>query len=260
MHQSAQAKIHLFLTHCAEVDPDIAGKTILDVGSCIYQKKADEPTPAPPTWRVMSEKFGLKYVGLDIAQGFNVDLVTRSPFVWDEIGDESFDYVISSSVFEHNPFFWVTFAEIARTLRQNGKAFIIAPASGRVHRYPLDCWRFYPDSWSALCHLTGLRMDEMFMEPKDGWDFIGGSKEWWDSSVIASKPAFDTPGAQAAFYERLVPFVAPYREFKADLRPQRGNSGPVYRRYVEYVRSEVERRQKAAGAARPPAQSGRATL
>ncbi len=89
---------------------------------------------------------GFDYVGLDTIEGPNVDFVPADPYCWSEIPTESFDAVVCGQVIEHNPYFWITTAEIARVLRPGGMLCLTAPSSGGVHRFPLDCWRFYPDS------------------------------------------------------------------------------------------------------------------
>jgi hypothetical protein len=37
-----------------------------------------------------------------------------------------------------------------RVLKPTGLLYINAPSNGAYHRYPVDCWRFYPDSGVAL--------------------------------------------------------------------------------------------------------------
>lgn len=46
--------------------------------------------------------------------------------------------------------------EISRVLKDEGMACIIAPSGGVEHRYPLNCWRFYPDGFKALAKYSGL--------------------------------------------------------------------------------------------------------
>jgi hypothetical protein len=46
--------------------------------------------------------------------------------------------------------FWILFLEIIRILKPNGLFYLNAPSNGMFHRYPVDCWRFYPDSGNAL--------------------------------------------------------------------------------------------------------------
>lgn len=35
-------------------------------------------------------------------------------------------------------------------MKPNGLFYLNVPSNGTFHRYPVDCWRFYPDSGSAL--------------------------------------------------------------------------------------------------------------
>lgn len=37
-----------------------------------------------------------------------------------------------------------------RVLKPTGLFYLNAPSAGSFHRYPVDCWRFYPDSGNAL--------------------------------------------------------------------------------------------------------------
>ena len=91
-----------------------------------------------------------EYTGADIEKGNNVDIVLNDPYVFKEIPDSSYDIVISTSVFEHVEFFWLTYLEILRVLKPKGIFYINAPSNGDFHRWPQDCWRFYPDSGNAL--------------------------------------------------------------------------------------------------------------
>ena len=89
------------------------------------------------------------YLGLDINPGPNVDIVPKDTYKWHEIDDESCDLIISGQAFEHCEYFWLVFEEFARILKPSGKCIIIAPSSGHEHRFPVDCWRFYPDGMRA---------------------------------------------------------------------------------------------------------------
>jgi SAM-dependent methyltransferase len=90
-----------------------------------------------------------RYIGLDFSPGEGVDHVITGLDPW-PVDDSSFDLVIASSVLEHDPHFWETFVKMVRKTRPGGHVYLNAPSNGWVHRYPLDCWRFYPDSASAL--------------------------------------------------------------------------------------------------------------
>jgi len=90
-----------------------------------------------------------EYVGVDIEAAPGVDVVLSNEYIF-PFEDNSFDFIISSSCFEHINFFWVSFLEIIRVLKPNGLFYLNAPSSGDYHKYPIDCWRFYPDSGNAL--------------------------------------------------------------------------------------------------------------
>ena len=90
-----------------------------------------------------------KYVGLDFEAGKGVDHVVDDCDTW-PVEDGSFDLVAASSVFEHDGTFWRTFLAMCRKAKAGGFIYIGAPSNGGVHRFPLDCWRFYPDAGRAL--------------------------------------------------------------------------------------------------------------
>jgi SAM-dependent methyltransferase len=90
-----------------------------------------------------------EYIGVDFAQAKGVDIVLEDPYKL-PFEDESVDVVLSSSCFEHSEMFWLVFLEILRVLKPNGLFYLNAPSTGSFHRYPVDCWRFYPDSGAAL--------------------------------------------------------------------------------------------------------------
>jgi SAM-dependent methyltransferase len=163
-------------------DTYLVGPTrVLDVGAMAHEN--DEIG-----YRELFGGTDYDYVGLDVAPGKNVDIAVADPFSWVEVRDESYDAVICGQVFEHNPYPWITMAEIARVLRPGGFFAMVAPSRGSVHRYPLDCWRFYPDSGAALCSYVGLRSLESFVEPSDDGRTINGAA-WGDFFVVAQRPS-----------------------------------------------------------------------
>lgn len=92
---------------------------------------------------------GARYVGMDLAPGNGVDLVITpgEPF---PITDNSVDVAVTSSAFEHDVCFWETFLDLMRVLKPGGLLYVNAPSNHAFHRYPVDCWRFYPDAGFAL--------------------------------------------------------------------------------------------------------------
>lgn len=120
-----------------------------------------------------------EYVGVDLVEGKNVDIVLEDPYKL-PFADGALDVVMSSSVFEHSEMFWLLFNEIMRVLKPAGLFYLNAPSNGDFHQYPVDCWRFYPDSGQALvkwARHNGLNVDllESFVSAQwqDVWnDFI----------------------------------------------------------------------------------------
>ena len=90
-----------------------------------------------------------KYIGVDFAQGKGVDVVLDDPYTF-PFADNSIDVAVSSSCFEHSEMFWVLFLEIMRVLKPSGLFYLNAPSHLAFHRYPVDCYRFFPDSGNAL--------------------------------------------------------------------------------------------------------------
>ena len=134
MHHSAYLNAEKFYHKYCE--KNIENKKILDVGS--YDVNG--------TMKPIFNKG--QYVGLDMEEGPNVDIVGVShniPFEKDE-----FDIIISSSCFEHDDMFWISFQEMCRVLKPGGYMYVQAPSNGPYHGWPGDNWRFYIDSWKAL--------------------------------------------------------------------------------------------------------------
>jgi SAM-dependent methyltransferase len=115
-----------------------SGLKILDLGS--QDVNGSLRTVAPP---------GCEYVGVDFADAKGVDVVLTDPYKL-PFEDESFDICVSANCFEHSEFFWLSFLEIVRVLKPEGLFYLDVPFNGAFHRYPVDCWRFYPDSGMAL--------------------------------------------------------------------------------------------------------------
>ncbi|WP_341522512.1 glycoside hydrolase family 99-like domain-containing protein [Pseudomonas sp. G.S.17] len=136
MHESAMKYGQVFFqTYCSG---DYSGKTIVDVGSQDVNGSLRDFCPS-----------GATYVGVDFVEGPGVDIVINDPYRL-PFEDESADVIVCSSVFEHSDFFWLLFLECLRILRPAGLIYLNAPSNGMVHRYPVDSWRFYPDSGHSL--------------------------------------------------------------------------------------------------------------
>ena len=139
------------------------------------------------TYRSLFDKPPWRYLGADLAPGDNVDLVLRDPYDWRELKTGSVDIVISGQTLEHTEFFWETMFEIARVLKMHGLCCIIAPSSGPEHRFPIDCWRFYPDGLRAVARYADLEVLEARTQWNDLEQYDFESNKWHESILVARK-------------------------------------------------------------------------
>jgi SAM-dependent methyltransferase len=124
------------------------------------------------------------YLAADISPSEGVDIVLDDPYKL-PLKNDSVDIVISGQAFEHVEFFWLLFEEMVRVLKSDGWLFLIAPSAGPVHRYPVDCYRFYPDAYHALAKYTGIRLMSVFHDQREPWQDLVGVFSKTDRSVIA---------------------------------------------------------------------------
>jgi SAM-dependent methyltransferase len=137
----------------------------------------------------------VEYVGMDIKDGRNVDVVMSKPYSI-PAKSNSIDYVIAGQVFEHVPFPWALMLEIARVLKPQGMAFVTAPSRGHTHEV-LDCWRYYPDAYRAMAAYTRLKLVEAFTDfppyvpgkRRHDYSQIDVQRAYWGDSVgVFQKP------------------------------------------------------------------------
>lgn len=157
MHKSAHEIGHKFL----ERYWNSSMESILEIGSLDVNGSLKDFQPD-----------GSKWTGVDLEAGKGVDIVigraSRLPF-----DDKTFDLIVATSIFEHDPTFWLTFSEMLRVVKDGGYIYVCAPSNGWVHRYPMDVYRFYPDAGNALVEWgstsrDGLRLIESFISEQDG--------------------------------------------------------------------------------------------
>jgi SAM-dependent methyltransferase len=203
MHDSSYAKMQSFVARylgdCAQVELHI-----LDVGARSVQGHR--------TYRDLFVAEPWRFCGLDIEDGPNVDIVVADPYRWSNIEPGRFDVVISGQALEHIEFPWKTFAEIRRVLKPGGLFCLIVPSAGEEHRYPVDCWRYYPDSMRALATDSGLHAVEVFT------DF--GLGNWQDTFAVFQKPLEE---GGAAPFPRMANRDAAFAEFRKALETRPRN-------------------------------------
>jgi len=177
MHQSSLDKMTQFV---AEFLAPYRGQPlrIADLGS-LDVNGSYRPLFDDPAWQ---------YLGLDQSAGPNVDAVLEQPYHWRALASNSVDVLISGQTFEHIEFFWITLDEMARVVKPGGLICLIAPSRGYEHRYPVDCWRFYPDGFRALARYSGLEVLHVATQ----WQRLGytvdDSDDWGDTLAVLRRP------------------------------------------------------------------------
>ena len=149
--------------------------TVLDIGAADVNGSYREIFGAPR----------FDYVGADMVAAPGVSVVMQEP---DRIplDDASFDLVVSGQMLEHCPRFWLIFAEMIRVLKPDGLLFLIAPSSGPIHHFPVDCYRFYPDAFRALAKSAGCHLIDLWLDRREPWrDLVG---------VFSKRPRLPVPG------------------------------------------------------------------
>lgn len=96
-----------------------------------------------------------EYLGTDIENWPDVDIVADVHRLSSMTGTEQFDVIISCSTFEHFKYPHMAAHEVMKVLRLNGLLFIQTHQTYPLHAYPQDYFRF---SREALAGLFGTRM------------------------------------------------------------------------------------------------------
>jgi SAM-dependent methyltransferase len=176
-------------------------KVVVDIGGMdVYNCDA--------SLRKFFEEKGMKYICVDLESHYTVDIVVKPgeklPFE-----DGSIDLIVSTSCFEHDPCFWLTFKEMCRIVKVDGYIYVNAPSNGNYHGFPGDNWRFYSDAGQALAHWSGIQMGNETVFPciveetfhilplKDIWcDFVCVWKRVIerDTSIVTSENVLNKIG------------------------------------------------------------------
>lgn len=164
--------------------PTTDGLNVLDIGSMDVNG----------TYKRFFSSSQCQYLGVDMVAGPNVDIVLKNSYRL-PLASFSQDVVVCGQVFEHVQFFWLTWLEMIRVLRPGGHILLVAPSRGPEHRYPQDCWRFYPDGFEALALYGGLELMEV-------------STDWLPHRSEDSAPWGDTVGV---FRQRRLTLLERFR-------------------------------------------------
>jgi len=206
MHKSSLDKMEKFIIDHLDKNKKLR---ILDIGS---QDVSQEGYYG--SYKHLFSCDNWEYTGVDLCDGANVDIVLKDVYRWNEFSSNTFDVIISGQAIEHIEFFWVTMYEISRVLKSDGLCCIIGPSGGYEHRYPVDCWRFYPDGLKAVAIYAKLEPIEVYTQ----WDSLGyddGSDNWHDSVLIAKKQKYTFINNLILIIKRNIQYMMLPRSYRA---------------------------------------------
>lgn len=181
MHKSSIYRMQWFKDNFLCDSGETSVITVVDLGSqCVPGQQN--------SYRFIFDQPHFKYMGVDMIEGHNVDIVLKNPYQWDEIPDNFCEVIISGQMFEHVEFPWFTIQEMVRILKPDGILCIIVPSMQRMHRHPVSCQNYFSDGLIALAKFAGLKILHASTNcaPEDA------SMDWYnkfqDSMLVAAKP------------------------------------------------------------------------
>jgi hypothetical protein len=133
-----------FIARCAE----LPSPSVLELGTL-------QSVPGRSTLHRDWVPHASEFLGTDIHDGPDVDIVADLHRLTDVVGSERFDVVLSCSTFEHLKYPTLAAHELMKALKVGGLLYVQTHQSFPLHGYPNDYFRFSQD---ALASLFGTRM------------------------------------------------------------------------------------------------------
>jgi hypothetical protein len=119
---------------------------ILEIGSKQYDQES--------TVNYKELFTGYEYLGIDLQDGKNVDLVLDltddTSTIQKKFADQKFNTVICCSVLEHIFNIFQAGKNISQLTHSGGVMFMSVPLVWKFHAYPNDFWRFTPEAIKRL--------------------------------------------------------------------------------------------------------------
>jgi hypothetical protein len=133
-----------FISRCGE----LASPTVLELGSL-------QSVPGRSTLHRDWVPHASEFLGTDIEDGPDVDIVADLHRLTDVVGIERFDVILSCSTFEHLKYPTLAAHQLMKALKVGGLLYVQTHQSFPLHGYPNDYFRFSQD---ALASLFGTQM------------------------------------------------------------------------------------------------------
>ncbi|MDA8100284.1 MAG: class I SAM-dependent methyltransferase [Nitrospiraceae bacterium] len=172
---------------------EIAGKRVIEVGA--YDVNG--------SLRSYIESFGpAEYVGVDIEQGYGVDVVCTAEDLLQRFGKGRFDVVVSTELLEHVRDWRTVISNMKNLCAPGGVILITTRSKGYpYHGWPYDFWRFETGDMERIfddCEVQGIESDPIepgvFVKAKKSAAFTERSlSDIAVYSVVTDGPVTDIP-------------------------------------------------------------------
>ena len=203
---------HIANPDAAEGDVDIQlrffDRLENEANTCILEMGTRRIDGSPPTVRRALAHPTSKYIATDFQSGLDVDVVADAHKFSKCFPPDSFDMVLSCSVYEHLTRPWIVTNEIAKILKPGGWLFIQTHHAFPIHAFPNDYYRFSRQALETLCEDAGLVVQGSFfafpallLAPR----IPGNHRDYLNVVVMAEKPRSKSFVDNAA--ATLSPFV-----------------------------------------------------
>lgn len=118
-----------------------SGKNVLEVGSLDVNGNIKD---------LLLERYS-NYIGIDMRDGANVDMVVDGHDIKKHFKKESFDLVICIDTLEHDSKFWLTVENMRWVLKKGGWLILGAPSLKHPrHNHPYDYYRFFKSAFEVF--------------------------------------------------------------------------------------------------------------
>ena len=122
---------------------------------CVLETGTKRSLPERSTLHKAWVPHASEFIGTDIQDGLDVNVVADLHYLSKIFGENRFDAVISCSTLEHIQYPWTASVEICRVLKPGGLLFIQTHQTYPLHAYPNDYFRF---STNALQTIFGEKV------------------------------------------------------------------------------------------------------
>src|ERR1700674_2466290 len=99
-----------------------------------------------------------EWIGSDFVAGPVGDIVADAHELSAVVGVDRFDAIVACSVFEHLQRPWIAAAEIAKTLKPDGRVYVQTHFAFPIHGYPQDYFRFTREALHTIFADAGLEI------------------------------------------------------------------------------------------------------